>query len=664
MSVATKRTAKYGGSDAQFSTVASPGAALTALFNLLDSALTTAGWTAITSPGSPGPNTYSSTGESGNEKLYLVMYTGAMGTGTGVEVSGGSYLTLAPCQFINGSGTRYSQLGDALLLSASGVHATAACIELDPSKTWDYAFVCDKDGYGLYLYPTTGTPTQGYWMCAGLTQRISNAKATTTTSSSITTGPSTSVTVNTTADMTATGYGIGDVIEVVALNAPGSGIYADRFSARITGITSSSVTMDSVPTLSATISSGALIGEDPQPFFATRRNSPSGSAYGAGQLSVGSSTGVAASPVVAATIGVNNNWKSQISTNGVVGDIEVPANNTAGFHSAGPMSMSRSAQGVSIAGFTTSPYREFRTSATGWRLEPMHLFGYTGATVASGKAYRGFWKYIFTNLDNGAGQSVPTYLLGLSDHNSEYVLVQSQSTGDLFLGPFPKVNATTAGPWGNPMTADERKTVEVIILENQAGQASADEAAFAENDYFGPLMQQAIDEGLVVAPQGLQLLEGTGGTVSGDDDQPTFTDRPYANDPGAPVAPVISGVSPTVGSTILNSAGINVTVSTAIGTLAECLIYAKEGPSARWELVADQNTFGPAFSTSILVSGTSTLKTYTITKDGGWRDATISLMVIASVDNSGSISQALAYTVSNPVIIYTPGHSNLNVGLN
>jgi len=152
--------------------------------------------------------------------------------------------------------------------------------------------------------------------------------------------------------------------------------------------------------------------------------------------------------------------------------------------------------------------------------------------------------------------------------------------------------------------------------------------------------------------------------VSGDDDQPTFTDRPYANDPGAPVAPVISGVSPTVGSTILNSAGINVTVSTAIGTLAECLIYAKEGPSARWELVADQNTFGPAFSTSILVSGTSTLKTYTITKDGGWRDATISLMVIASVDNSGSISQALAYTVSNPVIIYTPGHSNLNVGLN
>jgi hypothetical protein len=230
------------------------------------------------------------------------------------------------------------------------------------------------------------------------------------------------------------------------------------------------------------------------------------------------------------------------------------------------------------------------------------------------------------------------------------------------------VNATSA-LCAIPPTASERAFVELSPIETQAGLVHHEPPTpYISDSLVSPLAQMGLDDITYMSAPGplggLLLLEGTGSTVSGDDDQPTLVDRPYANDPGAPVAPLISGVSPAAGSTILNNTGINVTVSTAVGTLAECLIYAKEGPNSKWELVVDQNTFGPAFSTSILVSGTSTLKTYTIMRDGGWQQATISLMVIASVDNSGSISQALAYTVSNPVIIYVPGHSGMNVGQN
>ncbi len=107
MSVATGRTAKFGGSNAAFSTVSGGGALTGAgnLFTVLDTALLAAGWTAISS--TAGDNTYSSPGE--QSLTVLLSYTASVGTfAAGDFVTGATSGATGTVYYYNSSGPQIS----------------------------------------------------------------------------------------------------------------------------------------------------------------------------------------------------------------------------------------------------------------------------------------------------------------------------------------------------------------------------------------------------------------------------------------------------------------------------------------------------------------------------------------------------------------------------
>jgi hypothetical protein len=265
MAVATARTSLFGGADATFATAASPGAALTALFTAVDTALVAAGWTKIFT--GTNENLYSSNGESGTETLFMRVATAGFGTVSGATIIGGSYLIAGMCQYADSSGNYYNAYGFARVSSAAG-GLTNTCLALEASLTWHYAIVADKNGIFIVTSPTTSHANNPFFLNTGLLGRPQGINAVNlVTSSTINAAGGANIAVNVSANPITAGYQIGDPVIVVAQNAGGSGRLADLFATRISALTTTSVTLDFVPTLSANIVSGALIGEDPQPIF-------------------------------------------------------------------------------------------------------------------------------------------------------------------------------------------------------------------------------------------------------------------------------------------------------------------------------------------------------------------------------------------------------------
>jgi hypothetical protein len=424
MATATARTAKFGGAAATFTTAASPGAALSTLFSAADTALTSAGWTSIYS--TTNAALYSSNGESGTETMFLRLATGAMGTATGGDISGGSYLVCGLCQYADASGNYYNCFGAPKLQNSD--LAANTCLELEPSLTWDYVIVADKNGITIAALPTTSHANQPYWIHTGLLSRSAGINTTNlVTSSTIAQAGGTGITVNVTTNPIAAGYVVGDGVMVCAQGGTGGANHlADLFSTRIIGLTTSSVTLEVVPSLSQTMAAGALIGADPQPFHGTARTTTS--SFGA----VYNNTVGGAKLFPVPYIGMNTNtnqWTAQLST--TIGD---QIGDSASVWDVAPYSLNGT--------FATTIRPEGRTNA--WWVD-------TGGGRNSSSAstlYRGkSLGRVYVSGRNGLPGTLAVEFAKLRPIPAsavEYVGFSSATMGiEVWMGPFPVLNTAT-----------------------------------------------------------------------------------------------------------------------------------------------------------------------------------------------------------------------------
>jgi hypothetical protein len=505
MATATARTAKFGGAASTFATVASPGAALSTLFNAIDTALTTAGWTNIFS----GTNTksYSSNGEAGTETLFLVMTTGAMGTASGVDVSGGSYLSAGCCQFADASGNYYNSFGYPHLQTADGLANTV--LELEASLTWDYAIVADKDGLAVTALPTTSHANQAYFIHTGVLKRATGIRATNlVTSGTISSAGGSNVAVNVTSNPIAAGYQVGDIVTVLAQNGI-SGHLADTFSTRIMTMTSSSVTLELVPTLGANIASGALIGEDPQPIFGTPRN---GAAVFPNVYAPSSGSAKCAPFGMSGLNSQANLWTSQQGS--ALGN--VIANNTFVFE-PGSFSLNGASGDATVRPDARSGSYLLDTACI-WDSSSTPV-GYRGKI--GGRLFQ----------DATAAGSLPGTLavtFGKRHTVTGEEWVQWGSTtqaASFWMGPFPVVNATTKQIVNAASDSLSGAAVECITLEQNVSSDGYESTATLQTAAW------LIDANIDFQTSDLQAtMLDQGGSTSSDDVQPVLIDQPYPLD--------------------------------------------------------------------------------------------------------------------------------------
>jgi hypothetical protein len=554
MSVATKRTALFGGSDAQFSTVASPGADIGALFTLVDSALTTAGWThTIITAGAEAY--YYSTGESGTETLWLHVRTGAMGTASGTNLSGGSYLLCAPCQYIDGSGNQWNQMGGVNTANTgAGYQSTSAAIEFEASLTWDFAIVADKNSIVVWTVPTTSHTTVPYVLMAGVLERPVGVlgKLVTTADYTFLGATDTNVTLTVGSSPIAAGYQLGDVVEVVSQQAgPGgttlyfpqyalatgvsftygetltgsssgatgtvvgfkyacdstnswsgvaltnvvgtfntsdkltggtSGLSTNPYTvassgamlgtirqgAKIMGMTSTTITLDRLDRMGNVtggnkVLAGALVGEDPQPYYATTRQ---GTAAWNWYYNAASHQWVTA-PVAGLSIGgaQPNSWTAQVHPSASSG-----ASNTANTGNAFtlPTSFNPSAP---------YPCNDYSDTAPNKRTNSLYVSTATLTDPSNALAPGNFWRgYILGGLYRSAratpSATVPSYVNRHANSGTaeEWVCVWS-TTQEMWMGPFPSVNTlTTSAPFLTVINSSKDMLVEVgeVLTSGQA----------------------------------------------------------------------------------------------------------------------------------------------------------------------------------------------------
>jgi len=242
--IASRRTAASGGANAQAANV-------TDLFNAIDLTLKAAGWTASVS----GTTTfYSSTGESGNEKLNLIMQLN----------SGSNFLRFLMAQFVDGSLNAYNQIGNTVDNQTDLLNLT--------TQTYDYVVAADLNGFGVFIRSTGATIWQ---FSAGFLNRTPDANANVMiTNAAISAGSNVVVDV-TPSNPAALGYQVGDIIAIVSQQTTGpSANIIPVFNARIVSIGTNSVTLDTVPSgANGSVSAGARIGDDPMPYYMTMTNS-------------------------------------------------------------------------------------------------------------------------------------------------------------------------------------------------------------------------------------------------------------------------------------------------------------------------------------------------------------------------------------------------------
>lgn len=113
------------------------------------------------------------------------------------------------------------------------------------------------------------------------------------------------------------------------------------------------------------------------------------------------------------------------------------------------------------------------------------------------------------------------------------------------------------------------------------------------------------------------------------------------------VAPLISGFSPAVASTILRTAHISFNVTDDINELSRVVIVAKHG-SGETEVIWDGDAFVDSYTSSVRTP-ISLGYSFDLVRTGGWPHTGLTLRIIAR-DENGNEATPLQYswTVSNP----------------
>jgi hypothetical protein len=435
MAVSTGRTARYGGAVATFTTAASPGAALSALFTNIDTALTTAGWTRIINGGASGPNTYTSNGESGLETLFLVLSTGGYGIASGVELSGGSYICAALCQWADASGNYCNKMGAPRLSSSAGQPSTGInVLPLAASTTYEHFWVVDKDGLFIGATPS-GTSNGLRWLWTGVAARPASYRGSFTSTGTIANG--TNVVIGLSGNPVAAGYQVGDIIEIVGQQVGGStATLGDIVACRISALTTSSVTVDSITALTATLASGALVGEMPQPLYGGTFNQASQGPFG-----VSANTIVAPLPGWAgqsgSAFGAANLWSQQLSSTGTGGAAGSADGATGAYKANGCNWQFNSPTPAGLATSGVDP----RTGAAYMAREVMAC--QPNSPTPWSTFILGYCKYARVDQRTSTAAAVGTLGRELQSSTNEWVAVtHASSTPTIWAGPFPKTSPT------------------------------------------------------------------------------------------------------------------------------------------------------------------------------------------------------------------------------
>lgn len=236
MSLVALRTAAAGGADAQQTSAEG-------MWNQITAALISAGWTThytITAQ----DIVYTSTGESGNEKLYLRI---AWAT---------TNLNYAMYQYFDSSGgAGYNAVMPAASFSTQ--------FTFTAGNNHDYVIVANKDAFSCITRDVTSNARR--LLVAGNLTRNHNEIATFFTSNAtVTAGANKTFNFSSGNPVTA-GYKVGDVIMVVSqqTTGPAAGVIP-VYSAQITALTTSSITVDYAQ---EDTDAGAFVGMNPMPFF-------------------------------------------------------------------------------------------------------------------------------------------------------------------------------------------------------------------------------------------------------------------------------------------------------------------------------------------------------------------------------------------------------------
>lgn len=242
MSVAWRRTAAAGGSDAQFTSI-------TNAWDTFTACLTSAGWTTVQTLTAGTDVVFGSTGENGNEVLFLRVIKDT----ARLDIMLYQYWSVSNSDGVNPLGGQGGGVPDNSWWIGAG--------------TWDYVITADLDGWAAFARETgAGTKSCSH---GGLLKRTPGVNANKLVSVG-TYGTGIQTIDVTPASPAALGYKIGDPLVVCGQqydgpSAPDS--LAPLFCTAILNIGANSITIDIKQALTA---AGALIGGDPQPYYISR----------------------------------------------------------------------------------------------------------------------------------------------------------------------------------------------------------------------------------------------------------------------------------------------------------------------------------------------------------------------------------------------------------
>lgn len=206
-------------------------------------------WRFLSSAGA-SDKVYTSTGESGNEKIFVQV---------GYNTNPAPVLNFRCFQYFD-TATKfgYNPIYPGALTNITNQYGFTA------ATTVNYAMVADKDSFvGI----TVDSSNARRLFAGGLLKRQPSLISTFFTSNgAVTAGPNKTFSFSS-GDPIASGYRVGDRVFVVSQQSNPGAIYVQTvpvYAAVITALTSSSITIDFAQEDTA---AGAFIGADPQPFF-------------------------------------------------------------------------------------------------------------------------------------------------------------------------------------------------------------------------------------------------------------------------------------------------------------------------------------------------------------------------------------------------------------
>lgn len=116
-----------------------------------------------------------------------------------------------------------------------------------------------------------------------------------------------------------------------------------------------------------------------------------------------------------------------------------------------------------------------------------------------------------------------------------------------------------------------------------------------------------------------------------------------------PTGPALNtDFSPSSTATIAASSAVVVPITDAVYNLASLVVYATYGDGTS-DIIYNGSSFSSAYSTSSITGGLGTQNaSLTLRRNAGWKNAAMSLFVLASDSNGLSASFTATYTVTSP----------------